>query len=63
MRRFSGRHEGVEHVVLEYPNGHVECPSDLRATLAQDDGTLPTGPELEQALRLLFGETLVVREV
>jgi len=63
MRRLSGMYDGVEHIVLEYPHGRVECPSDLRQVLQNDDGSLPTGTELESALRLLCGDTLVVREI
>lgn len=63
MRRLTGTYDGVDHVLLEYDSGRVECTADLRALLLQDDGTVPTGAELEQALRLLFGDTLVVREI
>jgi len=63
MRRLTGTYDGVEHVVLEHDNGTVECPSDLRAILLQDDDTLPTGVELENACLLLFGDSLVVREL
>jgi hypothetical protein len=63
MRRLSGTYDGVEHILLEYPDGRVECPSDLRALLQHDDGSMPTGTELEQALRLLCGDSLQVREL
>ena len=63
MRRLTGVIDGVEHVILEYPNGRVECTSLLRDAIQNPDGTMPTGADLEQALRLLCGETLVVREL
>jgi len=63
MRRLTGVYDGVEHVVLEYPNGRVECTSLLRDALQEPDGRMPTGNELEQAMRLLCGDTLLVREL
>jgi len=63
MRRLTGVYDGVEHVVLEYPGGQVECPSDLRDALQDPDGSMPTGTELEQAMRLLCGDSLQVREL
>ena len=63
MRRLTGTYDGVEHVILEYPDGRIECTSPLRAVLQNADGSMPTGNELEQALRLLCGDTLQVREL
>jgi hypothetical protein len=63
MRRVTGIYDGVEYVVLEYAGGMVECPSALRALLVHPDDTMPSGAELEQACRGLFGDTLRVREV
>jgi hypothetical protein len=63
MRRLTGTYDGVEHVLLEYDNGMVECPSDLRSILASDEDIMPTGAALESACRLLFGETIQVRDL
>jgi hypothetical protein len=69
MRRLSGTYDGVEHILLEYdppPGGGVpmlECPSNLQAVLAQSDGTMPSGADLDEACRMLFGTSLQVREV
>jgi hypothetical protein len=63
MRRITGIYDGVEHIILEYEHGIVECPSDLTAVLARPDHSLPTGDELVAQCRVLFGDTLQVREV
>lgn len=63
MRRLSGTIDGIEHVLLEYPDGRVECSGTLRDTLVNTDGTMPTDEALEDACRLLMGDSLVVREM
>jgi len=63
MRRLTGLYDGVEHVILEYDNGMVECPSNIRDALADPAGRMPTGEALDDAGRVLFGDTLVIREL
>jgi hypothetical protein len=63
MRRLTGIYDGVEHIILEYDHGMVECPALMRDLLAQDDGSMPTGPALDQACRRLFGDTFQAGEV
>ena len=63
MRRITGTYEGVEHVILEYERGIVECPSGLTKVLEGADHSLPTGEELLVQCRVLFGDTMQVREI
>lgn len=63
MRRLTGTLDHVEHIILEYDNGMVECPALLRDVLQEPDGTMPTGAALDEACRTLFGDTFQAREV
>lgn len=63
MRRITGLYDGTEYVLLEYEHGIVECPSDLAPVLARPDHSLPTGAELVAQCRVLFGDTMQVREI
>lgn len=62
MRRLSGTYDGTEYALQEYDNGVIECPSNLRETLVDAQGRMPRGEALEDALRVLFGESLQVKE-
>jgi hypothetical protein len=63
MRRITGTYDGVEYVLHEYDRGIVECPAALADLLRLPDNSLPIGEDLENACRVLFGESLQVREV
>lgn len=63
MRRLTGLFEGVPVEVLDIAPDHVECPPALRPHLVHPRGSLPSGVELEQVCRLLFGDTFAVEEL
>lgn len=62
MRRLTGTYDGVEYSVMEYDRNIVECPSNLREALVDTEGRMPRGEALEDACRVLFGESLQVKE-
>lgn len=63
MRRLTGRLDGVEYVILEYDRGQVEVPQPVRDVITTPEGALPLGAALEEACRVLFGDTLEIREL
>lgn len=62
MRCLTGTFDGTAYAIWEYASGYVECPIALRKDLAGPDLSLPTGEALEDACRVLFGESLLMKE-
>ena len=62
MRRLTGTLDGVAYTLWEYQSGYVECPPALGKDLARPDLSFPTGEALEAACRVLFGDSLQIKE-
>jgi hypothetical protein len=62
MRRLTGIYDGIEYTLIDYADGQVDCPQALLEVFAHPDGSLPTGVELDQVCRLLFGDTFQIWE-
>lgn len=63
MRRISGIYKNVEHIILDYGTDHLECPANLRDFLTNVDGTPLTRLGLDETCKVLFGDTLQIREM
>jgi hypothetical protein len=63
MRRLTGTYDGTAYVIHEYERGIVELPANLRELLVDTEGRMPLGEDLDDACRVLFGESFQAQEM